>query len=350
MRALLPIALVALLAFGAAESTKRPVLPEAGMTRPRLRFGVDSGPHLRQSPSLPAEMPGAISRWTVLQWKKQELLGPDTRRGPVANDADPLLGLPTYVFETESRESRLEIFASPHPPVYELYSRGGAHDADGGTNLFLSARTGRRLSTFDHPITYDVTLRLSHAFVSAPRPRSLKDGSVLAQVFSGFVLAFRQPGAKQATILFLQIRHADSRGRQPDYRSCKLRRDGSAVVIYSGVLPDDGDLPFAPGSVPIRFHYRLNRYLCHALQAPFPCSDDAPNWMPPQAARDLANWRMREMYIGLETQDTSLVARSQDRGGKAGTVEAAVQISGLSVYRDRGRSGSEGDHESRQCR
>jgi hypothetical protein len=314
------------------------VFPDPGLQNPKLRFhtGGTANGQPEIAPQLP-DLPGEPSAWTIVQWKKHELLAPGRMRHDDAASPDPALGAPAVTFDTASGESQVRIFRrGGASPVFELRSAGGWLDDVGGSNLFLQARTLPPAATFDAAIDYDITLRLSAASAQAPNPLALRNGTVLAQVVSGFTLAFTDPDTRTTIPLFLQIVHADSRGAAPDYRGC-YPHGRDLEIVSSRILPGDPQLPFAAGTgAPFAARYNLNRYLCDVLARAFQCrrgdgGTSALEW--PASARDFRNWRVTGMFIGLETHDTDRRSNSWNKT-KQGEVAAAVQVSGLSVSRD----------------
>ncbi len=333
-----PLAVLALvlLAGAAAQAEATRPVPTLGRDGVRLRFhlgGVrDNEPEL--SPTLP-ELPGPTSAWYVAQWGKHDLLRPERmlRDDPAA--ADPALGRPLASFATESGESRVDIYRGVGADaVFQLSATAGQRTGAGGSNLFLAAKAPAGGTPLDRATTYRVGLKLTRARASATDPRSLGDGTVLVQVFTGFVLHFRDPATGRTTPAFLQIHHADSRGTSPRYRQCTLR-NGVAELLAGGVLADPV-LPFVPAArnaAPASFAFDLGRHVCALARLSFDCAGaDAPQrFRFPAAAADLANWRLSSVYLGLETQ----IADARTGGAVAGSVESALQIANAEILQQR---------------
>jgi hypothetical protein len=314
------------------------VFPDPGLLNPKLRFhtGGTANGQSEIAPDLP-EIPGEASAWVVVQWKKRDLLKPSRMRRNDVASADLALGAPAYTFGSASGESKVSIFLrSGGGPVFELRSTGGWLDDVGGSNLFLQTRAALPNATFDAALDYSVNLKLPAASAQAPNPLALRNGAVLAQVVSGFSIAFTDPDSKRTIPLFLQIVHADSRGTAADYRGC-YPHGGGIEIVSSRILPGDPQLPFAASTgAPLSARYNLNRYLCDVLARGFQCKRGDGSSFPlefPVAARDFRNWRLTAMFVGLETHDTDL-RRSAWIKSKQGDVTVALQVSGLGVTRD----------------
>ena len=135
----------------------------------------------------------------------------------------------------------------------------------------------------------------------------------------------------------MQIGLADSRGAVETYRGCSTH-DGRREVVYNATLPGDPHVAFdATPRTPLRrISYDLNRYLCDVLARPFTCQSQDGATEPltlPSAAHDFRNWSVRELYVGLETEDTDLRPGSPTHAPQ-GEVSAAIEIADLRVMRD----------------
>jgi len=313
------------------------VLPDPGLTNPKLRFGtgrtVNNRPEI--SPVAPA-MPGAPSEWYIAQWKKTELLRPEAMaQRPQASDPD--LGPAVYAFDTPSDVSHLHIFQHRHPNryVYELFARDGTLNPDGGTGLYMSAIAFPG-ATFEHPMTLSFEAKIKDARFTYDTPDAQQRGIVFAHFFAGFSILFRDPDTRQIVPTFMQIDFANSRERRTNYRGCSANRPHEEIV-YSRSLDGDRWLPMraTPGSLE-ELHYVLNRYLCDMIAKPFMCrpaEGSRYELKMPASARDFRNWELKSIYVGLETnnRDARPGAHSTDPQGSA---DLGVQISNLRVERD----------------
>ncbi|KQP48949.1 hypothetical protein ASF39_14445 [Methylobacterium sp. Leaf108] len=331
------------LAFGQPARAEMPprvseteVFPRLSEDAVRIRFhlgGVrDNAPDI--SPVLP-DMPGPASAWYLAQWQKRDPLRPERmlRADPAATD--PRLGPPLVSFPSASGESRLDIYRGEgSAPVFGLTSAGGTLTAAGGANVFLSVNAAETAASLDAPTVYRVGLKLTQASVAARDPRSLDNGDVLAQVFTGFTLRFTDPATGKVTPAFLQIPHADSREGDPTHRQCSLS-NGTAQLLTVGGVRGRRLLPFAaaaPEAPLASLAFDLNREVCALARAEFQCSGGGASqrFRLPASAMDLANWRIGSLYIGLETQDSVEKAPNPVRG----SVRVSLQVSDPRVSQD----------------
>lgn len=328
------------LSCSAPKARSESVFPDPGLTRPKFRF--HTGKVVNNAPELSAvlpDIPGEASGWYVAQWKKHDLLRPDSMSRDDDTYDDPRLGTPLYTFDTSSHESQLKVFASPSgAKVYELVASGGELTEAGGSALFLAAKAARSDATFDQPIDLSMDMKLSEARVDAPLS-AIQTGAVVAQVLSGFTLEFTEPETNSKMSVFLQMNHADSRGRFNEYRGCS-RHGGKAQIVYSAMLNGEYRMPFVPnGGALVHASYNLNRHLCRMLSQGFSCREPDGSTKPfafPESTGDLHNWRLTSMYIGLETEDRDKRALAETHA-KQGDIDVAFQISNLRVMRDSSR-------------
>ena len=88
-----------------------------------------------------------------------------------------------------------------HRPIYELYERGGALSVGGGANIFRASDARPGGISMDRELLYEMDAKISKAAVNASLAAQ-KDGAVLAQVFSGFVIHFPRIG-RQCNLYFV---------------------------------------------------------------------------------------------------------------------------------------------------
>lgn len=315
----------------------RSVLPDPGLTNPKLHFhtGRVANNAPERSPILP-DIPGDASPWLVAQWNKTDLLKPDEMISPDPDHTDPRLGHPLYTFATGSKESRVSIYAPKDgPKVFELAASGGSLSSVGGSNIFLSADVVDQQATFDKQLVYSMNMKLSQATISAPSSAQ-KSGAVLGQIISGFSLHFTNPATHKVMAIFLQINHGNSRNDYTPFRGCYPHGDNREIDIQN-VFPDEIKLPFkASSAAPVHAEFDLNRHLCDALSQPLSCREQDGSVEPyrfPVEANDLHNWRLVSAYFGLETQDRDTRAAAASHG-KAGNLSLAVQVSELTLTAD----------------
>ena len=172
------------------------LLPDAGMTSPRLRFhdgGVENNaPRLfPDSPDMP-EYPK--SSWYVAQWKKTELLNPSTFFTNSPDAIDPYLGGALFAFPTKDNQSHLWIFRDKlaNSFVYELYGEHGWLDTSGGSNIFLSNNVSGE-NSLGSRVDLNFKAKIAKRTTVTSAQGSDKDGSVVSQFISGFTLYYADP-------------------------------------------------------------------------------------------------------------------------------------------------------------
>ncbi len=331
-----------------ADGTWSSVFPNPGLTNPRMNFnlgtrvkGVDIAGN---SPYLPA-ITGPLSGWTVTMWHRHEVLN---ARELIRNDRrlrDPRLGVPVYAFITPNHNSHLAIYRDhkTHRWVYELFEKDGQLLPNGGSNLFLSAKTGGRRFTMNHPMIYSLGAKISQAHIRYYQAGAEKSGAVLAQVFSGFILSVRSSDPAHRITLFLQVPLADSRNGRfgapysgPGgicYQDCVSGKNGA--VIIENIAPRGGcPLPFRPQRGPLRhFHYRLNDFLRTVLTHPPMFRNAHGHWQRfryTHQAKQLKNWTLNSMYVGLETENKDFRTGVTNHRPQ-GSVSVALQVANIRV-------------------
>jgi hypothetical protein len=316
------------------------VFPPLGPAAARLRFHTgatkDNQPEI--SPVLP-DIPGPASPWFVTQWSQRNYMLPNsmTRNDPATRDSR--LGAAVYAFTAPDRHSHVWVYelAIGQDPVYELYEEGGELTDSGGSNIFLSANAFSEGMSLDKMIEYQLDAKLSKAQVEFTTADAKQNGSVLAQVFTGFVIHYPDPFNGKESTLFLQIPHSAS-NTIGDYRACDVI-DGKRAVTYNNHLPGDRVFNFGPYKGPlVHLQYSLNAYLCDLIDRPLRCrtSDGTTSVTLRDGVKDFANWKIKSMYVGLETQTEDLRPQSKDRNAQ-GSVSVALQFSNLHVLRHPGR-------------
>ena len=316
---------------GAADGQSTPydVVPPLALSGPRLHFhlgGVEANrPAL--SPILPDMAAYPASPWYLAQWQQSTVVRPDrmSRDDPVTRD--PGLGVAAYGFEAPDGHAHLRIWRNGPGWVFELYERGGMVTAGGGSNLFLAvdATSPARL---DRPTTYTLQARVSRASATYDTAQAEASGAVLAQIFSGFGLTFHDPAGAATQFVFLQLPLSSSR---PVSRArnviCTLDAGGPHLLFAPSLHRGETVLPFRPaGPGMATLRYELQDYVRELVSEPYPCGERMLTW--PRAARDLGNWTLGGLYVGLETENADLRAGAAGPGAQ-GTVEAALQVADI---------------------
>jgi hypothetical protein len=201
--------------------------------------------------------------------------------------------------------------------------------------LFLSAPASVPDATFDRRIDYWLDAKMLDAAAFYDTPEAASTASVLAQIFTSFVLRFQPPEGGPLYTAFMQIHHADSRGIVPRVTQCKLRRPkGNVELVYSGGPRSGPELRFVPDPGPLHpLHYVLNEYLCELMSRRYRCTDDQGREasLPlPASASDFKNWRILSINIGLEGSTTNRRPNSTNLRPQ-GSMSVGIAIAGVSV-------------------
>ncbi len=318
------------------------LLPDPGFQIPRLKVHAGKIENSMPKIELPhMELaPYEVSGWALTQWRKQVYIMPSDIK--VANDVDPVLGKASYAMKSSSAESEIKMFKHPSNGgfVFELTGRQGWLAHGGGSNVFISAdvRSDRK-NTFDSKITLSLDSKLVTAQAVESVSGANADGSVVGQYFSGFTVSYEDPaGRLPRTGLFIQIHHADTRGRLgSEYRGC-YPHNGYQEIVYSTTLSGDHYYSSVSGAnEPLsRKEFDVNRYLCEALARDFNCVDDngvrsKRNFK--EYGQNLSHWKVGSYYTGLETQAGfgSATVPSAPRG----QTEMKVQLANVRLTRNK---------------
>lgn len=331
-----------------ASAQQESVFPDPGLTRPKLLFHTGRavpgvGPEI--SPILP-DIPGEPSGWFVTQWRKRQLLKPSMIQRNDPQTHDPYLGTAKWAFTTPNGESSVEIYYDHRQVTVGLLQRDGYILSVGGTDLFLSASSILPAATLDHDVTYDVALKLSDASALYNTQSAFASNSVLAQVFTSFILSFKPVGDRNAYTAFLQLHHADSRGIVPRFARCSINHNGSMELVFSSGAGRVPDLPFVSDAGPLHhLHYRLNDYVCEMLSRVYRCKDASGQYTPPKhlpdELRSLANWRILSMNVGIEGGNSNHRPGSTNTDPQ-GTIVTALDVADVKVMRSREKSFNSG--------
>lgn len=317
------------------------LLPDPGFLNPRLKVHAGKIENFMPKVELPHMNlpPYDVSGWTLTQWRKQVYIMPSDIMS--SNEVDPVLGAAVYSMKASSQESELKMFKHPSSGgfVFELTGRQGWLAAGGGSNVFISADIipGRK-NTFDGKMTLSLESKLLTSKALESVSGASRDGSVVGQYFSGFTVSYEDPtGRLPRTGLFIQIHHADTRGRLGGaYRGC-YPHNGYQEIVYNHTLPGDHFYNSVSGTTESlgRREFDVNRYLCEALSQDFTCIDESGNRSTKsfkEYTKDLSRWKVGSYYTGLETQAAfgSATVPSAVRG----STEMKVQIAGVRLIRD----------------
>jgi len=277
-------------------------------------------------------MPFAPSAWYVAQWQQDSYVQPTLL--PEANSnslhEDPKLGKPTYVFAAPDGHAAVRVYNQNGSWVYELEESGGTLTGKGGSNLFLSVNAVEPGARFDQDISYDTDIKLSAAMVHYDMAGAAISGAVLSQVFTGFGLMFSDPITREQQFVFMQLPIAVSRPTPPTWFSICSLVDKKPKLLY--VPARDQDHPLlaykADNGDMHHLHYLLNTYVSMLVSSPYRCADQWIEW--PSSARDLRNWRLTSLYIGLETETSDHRPGSLNLKPQ-GEIETAVEIANARV-------------------
>jgi hypothetical protein len=326
---------VQFLSAAAFAQEQKNAFPGIGDGLERIRFHTgkvaDNQPQI--SRILP-EIPGPPSHWSLLQWAQGQVILPTNLviDDPATRDAH--FGLAKYAFSASDGHSHMWIYRDPasNHPVYELYEQGGALTTAGGANVFLASDGPPGGISLEHELIYEIDTKLSRASVNAT-VAAQKSGVVLAQVFSGFVIHFPEPDGKTISTLFLQLPIARSIPSPNEYRSCTME-NGRHNIIFGALAEPTTSLPFAVDEGPLRhLRFDINSYICKLISRPLICTastSEKTSWQLPASATGFHDWKIVNMYVGLETETQDLRAQSATKESQ-GQVEVALQLADLKV-------------------
>ena len=314
--------------------------PGIGGKVERIRFHTgrvaNNAPEI--SPILP-EIPGAPSRWSLLQWSQSQVILPASLKMDDRAATDARLGAAKYAFNASDGHSHMSIYLDPtsHHPVYELYERGGALTAAGGANLFLSGDVPPEGISLNHEVLFEVDAKISKASVEASMSAQQR-GAVLAQVFAGFTVHFTEKDGGAISTIFLQLPVARSIPAQNAYRSC-ASEEGHRTIIFGPLQDKNSALPFEVDRGPLRhLRFNISSYICEILSKPIICENSAghkTSWSPSASVTGFQDWKITSMYVGLETEAQDLRQQSSTKDVQ-GKVEVAIQLADLKVTADYG--------------
>ena len=314
--------LTTLLVIGSAraEINGADVLPP--LDSPRLHFGSGeaSARGIAVYPELP-NIPGEISNWTLLQWRKAYPLKPMEFTRKSGQSAS---------FDWRSADGNTELTVSKrgNEYVYDLIGGNGSSDGTGESDLGLSADVLPPRVSAAHALVFTMNARLSTAAASYKTPQAKESGVVLAQGGITFRAAFHDPESHKAYSVQLGIPLINSRNPRPEHVGCHFFGQDRAPQLNSEkVLPGTTILPFErdKNMRPLTFH--VNDYICNIISRPIQCmSNDGPHmtmtW--PASATDLNNWSIGSVVISIGTENS---ASRQNSGGPQGDIKVGLEIS-----------------------
>lgn len=326
-------ALTAALLISTAWAQRVDLLPEPSMPNPKLRFqtGRAVGNRPEISPILPP-LPGNPSAWSVAQWGKSEKLSADKMMQPSRN---------MYVWETDNKLSRVTATLHNGLWIYRLFGRDGALTSQGGTNVFLSVDAVQP-NSLANTVTLSFDGRLFDAAASYSNAAASTNGAVLAQVFAGFWLHYKQPSSGKVFPVAVQMDLANSRDRRINHRGCSLRPNGPPRIVIGRSFPDELRLDFSsPNRETTSFRRNLNKYICDTIAHALSCQgkDGSSNLQWDAEAQDLRNWSVQSFYIGVETQNSDARPGSLNNEPQ-GHAAAGIEISNLRLTSEPTQTGS----------
>jgi len=325
----------------AAQMPAQNLFSGLGPEVPRLGFhtGAIVNNQAAISTVLPA-LPGAPSGWTVSQWGQQSLMRGDLMTQNDPSTTDPVFGRALYAFNAPDGHSHVWIYRDKTNGslVYDLFERGGRLSNSGGSNIFLSRTAPNGGIPLDHAVKYSIDAKLSKAVIHASAEVQ-KSGTVLASVFTGFVIQFPEPGSHQLSTIFLQIPFSASQTRSHDFRLCSTA-EGRRTIIFSSKQAGDPKLPFKTDTGQLQhIQYSVADSLKELVSAPFPCvakDGTRSQWSVPASVTSFRDWKITGMYIGLESENRDERSSSKDQNDQ-GQIEVGLQFSNLSVTQDLNR-------------
>lgn len=326
------------------------ILPEPGLSNPRLRFATGSITNCPygNEPEIFSELPNipeyTASSWYVAQWRKCELHKTDICAKCKESDGlmvpwlmyknapstqDPNFGTALYAFPALDDRSHIWIYNYTNNYVYELHGQNGWLEYSGAPDIFLSVNVPIQNQKIDKKTIYSLKTKVKDSIIYYATPDAEKDGSVMWQYFSAPIFQYTDPETKKIDTLFLQIWHSTSfNTTEPKY----LFYDKTLGYIYSGLLEKDQFISSAPRISPlVNLSFDLNKYLCDAINEGLTARGYPgvyENGYFPISAKNLSNWKFISFYMGLETQNsnTSFIER--------GAASANVLVSDLKVIQE----------------
>lgn len=305
---------------------------------PRLKFHLgeveDGAPKI--SPNLP-EMPFAPSTWYVAQWQQPDYIVPSSLIRDDTSLRDPRLGVPTYSFKAQDRHASVALFRDSRRWLYRLSGRGGDLTSQGGSNLFLATPVASAAATLAARIDITLEVRLSAAWIVHDTAAAQASDGVLGQVFSGYGLMFRDPASGKRQFVFMQLPIADTVAIGPSgFHICSVGSNATRLLYVPPFDSRQPPLPYAPdiGSLHT-LHYRLDRLVAEMLSHPLACQGGVLEWTAEQ--KNLANWRVTQFYIGLETSNRDMRPGASTHRMQ-GDVSVALDIGDVSITRQPDRA------------
>lgn len=327
----------------ASPSVLEQVFSNPNQGAPVFKFGNgDQGPSGAQYfPTLPP-IPGHVSPWQLVEWKKSQYLNPSAVKINDPSTYSSLYGNAQYSWSTQSGESSFQIYhdTSGTPWALGLNESGGTMTSAGGSDIFLQSKTSLPDVNFGNTITLQLQAQITQAEISYASAQAKAKHLVNAHVGVGFSVWFNEPGTTSynATLPSFQADMNILVSESPNsptgpYLMATPNKLGGASLIYGATLPGDPSLPFAASGQSSNLSYTLNNYLQDMVTQPWAVSNGAGqiSWhFLPSVTQNLSMWTLRSISVGIET-DSSVQELGSHFNGPQGTVSAGVIVSNLSV-------------------
>ena len=315
------------------------MIPEPNLPIPRLKFGTETvGPNGPETSPIFPDIPGPVSQWTIGQWHQTQIVEPNLMQRNDPSTKDPILGIAEYSFDSSDGDSHFWIYRDSqlNRYVYELYEHNGVMVPDGGANLLLGTKFLPGEEQLSGTVYYQISAKISKASISFDNDEAQTNGAVKAQVLSGFIMQDIDAETGRVYTIFMQIPMATSGSGIDSYQSCQVGKKGNFVFVINQLLPGESMLPFAVDSGPLHdFRYSLTDHLQFILGQTYNCKQPDGTRAPFSFSGDLsnmANWKIKSMYVGLETQNTDH-RRASINLLPQGDVEIGLQVAGIDIWR-----------------
>lgn len=308
------------LASARAANNGSDVLPPLGSPRLHFGSGAASARGIAVFPEIPG-IPGEISSWTLVQWRKADPLTPTEFTQKPGENA-------SYDWKSRDGNTELTVSRKGSTYVYDLIGRNGSSDATGESDLGLSADVVPHSVSAAHALIFTINARLSEAAASYETPQAKQSGLVLAQGGINFRASFHDPESHRTYSIQLGIPLINSRNPRPEHVGCHFFGQDRVPQINSEKVSDGKSIfPFVANAEMKALTYRVNDYICDMIAKPVPCrSSDGPHmtmiW--PASAFDLNNWSIGSVVISIGTQNG---VRQQNGGHPQGDIKVGLEIS-----------------------
>ena len=292
-------------------------------------------------PTLPP-IPGTLSQWQLVEWKKAQYLDPTLVSYNNPNTYNNFYGIAPYYWSTPDGSSAFAIYDQPSGSglAFGLNSSGGIRNPNGGTDVFLQSEYSGSSVNFGSPITVNLDAQVTQAELSYNSVYAQQNQLVSAHFDIGFSVWFNNPTSafydnklpSFQSDLDIIISMSQNSPSGP-YLMATPNRFGGADLIYGNTLPGDQTLAFSSAQNPTALTYNLNHYLQDMITQPWAVQDGSGSvtyhWLP-EITKNMSLWTLSSVGIGLETA-AGTAAPGTSNLEPQGSVSAGIIISNISI-------------------